>query len=256
MMRWVFRYLPKPDHFIYCSRALQQEVGASVQEACPRAGQDTIHNCSVVDDFHPNGAVHTGRPRLAIVANLLPVKGHLDFLDMAHELTSAGIDAEYWIIGTDVHRSGYQGKLEARTRELGLEKKVSFLGHCRNVPELLKQVDVVVCASHVEPFGICLTEAMASAKPVVATRVGGIPEVVEDGVTGILVPPKAPAELARAVRRLLQDPALGQQMGLAGRKRVEAYFTHEVHGAKVVAIYQRLLARQETRKPAGLARCS
>jgi glycosyltransferase involved in cell wall biosynthesis len=164
---------------------------------------------------------------------------------MAQELTEGGIEADYWIIGGDVHGNGYGKFLEHRVCELGLRERVTFLGHCANVPALLQQSDVVVSSSHVEPFGICLIEAMACEKPVVATRVGGIPEVVDDEKTGILIPPRRPADMAKAVKRFLDDPALRQEMGRAGRKRVERLFTAEVHADKVLASYQEVLGRIE-----------
>jgi glycosyltransferase involved in cell wall biosynthesis len=177
-------------------------------------------------------------PKIGIIANLLPVKGHLDFLQMAHELLTDHIEAEHWIIGGDVLDSGYGQVLEDKTRELGLAKHVRFWGHRSDVASLVRQLDVVVCSSHVEPFGICSLEAMACGKPVVATRVGGIPEVVQDGLTGFLVPPRTPTELARAVKQFVQNPDLSRAMGLAGRKRVENHFTHTVQAEKILAIYQ------------------
>jgi glycosyltransferase involved in cell wall biosynthesis len=240
-LEWVFRNLPKPKCFIYCSRALLEEVGPAMRRACPRAEQIVIHNCTVVENFRTDISARSGRPRVGIVANLIPVKGHLDFLSMARELKTSGIDAEYWVIGGDVHGNGYGTSLEEHVRKLDLEESVSFLGHRSDVAELLAQLDVVVCSSHVEPFGICLIEAMASGKPVVATHVGGIPEVVEDGRTGMLVPPGTPSELARAVKLLIQNAELRREMGTAGRKRVEGHFSHETHANKVLAIYQSLL---------------
>ena len=193
--------------------------------------------------FRPN----PGRPRavhrVGVVANLLPLKGHVDFLDMAAELTARGVEAEYWIIGEDVHRTGYKTELHNRTRELGLEDRVCFRGYCRNVPNLLRELDVVVCSSHVETFGMCVLEAMACAKPVVATSVGGLPEVVDDGVSGILVPPHAPGRLADAVERLLEDPELRITFGRFGRTRAASHFSHEVYVDKMLALYQELVPR-------------
>lgn len=237
---WVFRGLPRPDTFVFCSRALQEEMGGLCRKACPRAEQIVIHNCTdlpPVQDADTPARAGARRHRVGIVANLIPFKGHLDFLGMADLLTKRGMDAEYWIVGCDVHGSGYQQTLEQRARELGLQDRVCFLGYCADVPGVLKQLDVAVCASHVEPFGICLIEAMSFRKPVVATRVGGIPEVVEDGVTGILVPPAAPEALAEAVGRLLLDPGMRARMGCAGRRRVEGAFAAQVFAQKLLGVY-------------------
>ena len=164
------------------------------------------------------------------------MKGHLDFLSMAAELTARGVEAEYLIIGDDIHQTGYKALLENRVRELGLSTRVCFLGHCRNVPDILRQLDIVVCTSHIELFGMCVLEALASARPVVATRVGGIPEIVEDGLNGFLVPPHAPAQLANAVERLLRDSDL-REFGQSGRLWAERYFNQVVYVEKILAVY-------------------
>ena len=160
---------------------------------------------------------------------------------MARELTARGIDAEYWVIGKDIHQTGYGAQLQKHVAEMGLINHVRFLGHCPNVPDLLRQLDVVVCSSHVEPFGICVIEAMASARPVVATRVGGIPEIVEDGRNGFLVSPKAPWMLADAVEHLLRDPGLRREFGQSGRERVAKHFSQSAYDHKILAIYETLL---------------
>ena len=237
---WSVRYLPKPAMFVFCSHALQYESGPSLRSYCPRSRQVVVQNSISLDLFDPTPVAHDAVHRVGVVANLLPVKGHVDFLDMAAELTARGVEAEYWIIGEDVHRTGYKAELHNRTRELGLEDRVCFRGYCRNVPNLLRELDVVVCSSHVEPFGMCVLEAMACAKPVVATRVGGLPEVVDDGVSGILVPPHAPGRLADAVERLLENPELRITFGRFGRTRAATHFSHEVYVDKMLALYQEL----------------
>lgn len=236
VIEWTLRRLPKPAAFIFNSRALRAECGPDFERACPSARQFVIHNAVDIDRFRP-GQSSGSRPRVGILANLIPIKGHEDFLKMARILTDAGAEADYWIIGEDIHNTGYRAALEKQCRESGLSETVEFLGHRSDVPELLSQLDVLVCASHVEPFGRCLIEAMACEKPVVATRVGGIPEVIEDGVTGTLVAPKSPEELAGAVGRLLSDSALAARMGAAGRRRVEQHFTPEAHVNAVLEVY-------------------
>jgi glycosyltransferase involved in cell wall biosynthesis len=237
---WAFRRLPKPAAFIFNSHAMQAECGPDFALACPSSKQFVIHNAVDLQQFQPRPK-QSPRRRVGILANLLPVKGHNDYLRMARLLTERGIDAEHWLIGEDIHETGYRAELERLRCELGLCEAVRFLGHREDVPDLLNELDVLVCASHVEPFGRCLIEAMACEKPVVATRVGGIPEVVEDGVTGILVPPESPEQLADAVARLLNDPELCVTMGKVGRQRVETLFTPEAHTEAVLAVYRSVL---------------
>jgi alpha-maltose-1-phosphate synthase len=144
----------------------------------------------------------------------------------------------------------------ADTAELGAEVAtlVAGLQETRSgviwIPEMLPKHDIIqllshalafVCPSVYEPLGIVNLEAMACATAVVASRVGGIPEVVDDGETGLLVPPEDPAALADALNSLLRDPARAAAMGLAGRKRAEAEFSWETVGAQTAALYAELL---------------
>jgi glycosyltransferase involved in cell wall biosynthesis len=119
-------------------------------------------------------------------------------------------------------------EIERRLRQaVEREPRVRWIERMLPVPELVElysHTAVFVCPSVYEPFGVINLEAMACAAPVVASAVGGIPEVVEDGETGLLSPPGRPDEIARAVRALLADPARAQAMGAAGRRRVEERF--------------------------------
>ena len=108
---------------------------------------------------------------------------------------------------------------------LEIHEHVTFLGFRRDVAEVLHSFDLFVLSSVTEGVSLTLLEAMAVGKPIVATRVGGNPEVVADGVTGLLVPPGDPHALSSAVGRLISNEALAQRMGAAGRKRVEEHFT-------------------------------
>ncbi|MCL6613757.1 MAG: glycogen synthase, partial [Firmicutes bacterium] len=107
----------------------------------------------------------------------------------------------------------------------------------KEVVELYSHAAVFVCPSRYEPFGLINLEAMACGRPVVASRTGGIPEVVLDGVTGLLVPPGDPVALARAVTALLADPGKAAAMGAAGRRRVEEEFTWEKVARKTLGVY-------------------
>lgn len=236
---WAFQRLPAPDVFVFNSRATQSSIADILDRQCPRSEQIVIHNAVDIEDFSPRPPNSCDTLRVGIIANLLPVKGHYDFLRMASLLLELGVKARFAIIGEDIYSTGHRQKLEHESRSLGLDDRVDFLGHCPNVPELIHDLDVVVCASHEEPFGLCLIEGMACEKPIVATRVGGIPEVVEDGVTGLLVPPGSPGQLAQAVGTLLADPHLRNEMGRAGRDRVLRYFTPDCHVERMIQAYQR-----------------
>ncbi len=120
--------------------------------------------------------------------------------------------------------------------ELGLGDQVRFLGEVRDIPNLLARASLFVLPSLTEGISLTLLEAMARGLPVVTTRVGGNPEVVDEGRTGLLVPERSPAELAGAILRLLRDPEMGRRMGLEGRHRVEQCFDVR----RMVAEYERL----------------
>jgi glycosyltransferase involved in cell wall biosynthesis len=119
---------------------------------------------------------------------------------------------------------------------------VELLGDREDVPDLLARSDVFVLSTLSEGMPMSILEAMAAGLPVVASAVGGIPEVVVDGETGLLVPPRDAAALAEALRRLLDDPELRRQMGAAGRARAEEHFDVARSGREHLALYERLLA--------------
>jgi len=132
--------------------------------------------------------------------------------------------------------------LEAEARTLGLADRVVFLGERSDIPALLRGFDVFALSSSTEGISLTLLEAMATALPVVATRVGGNPEVVEEGATGLLVPARNPHELANALRRLLDDRNMAERMGVAGRLRVERRFSLTRMAREYESVYDRLLS--------------
>lgn len=240
LTQWVFRKLPKPRVFIFNSQALRDELAADFDAHLSGPRREVVPNAVDIEKFFPDPDPGMRR-RVGILANLIPVKGHEDFLRMARVLVEQGYeDVEFRIIGKEIHGTDYGDVLRQRSRELGLDHVVDFAGYRDDVPAALNELDVLVCASHVEPFGRSLIEAMSCALPVVATRVGGIPEVVEHGVTGTLVPPQSPGALAGAVAALLDDEALRTAMGAAGRKRAHSLFGVDVHVDRILEIYRSL----------------
>jgi glycosyltransferase involved in cell wall biosynthesis len=123
-----------------------------------------------------------------------------------------------------------------------LTEVVHFAGFVKDVPARIAQLDIVVHASTTgEPFGQVIIEGMAQQKPVVATNGGGVPEIVEDGVTGMLVPMGDAPAIAKAVEYLLENPQSAKAMGVQGRKRVLADFTIQTTARKVEAVYRQVL---------------
>jgi sugar transferase (PEP-CTERM/EpsH1 system associated) len=132
-------------------------------------------------------------------------------------------------------------ELESQARSLGLSEIVTFVGSRTDVPQILAAVDVFTLSSLWEGMSNAVLEAMAAELPVVATAVGGTPEVVVDGVTGLLVPPHDPTSLARALTTLLREPALRRKMGQAGRERVQEQFSVERMVCRTEALYTEVL---------------
>ena len=135
----------------------------------------------------------------------------------------------------------YQRQLKELIASLDLEDTFKLLGFRQDVPEIVNALDLMVLASVDEPFGRVLVEGMAAGKPVVATNVGGIPEIIEDGVTGLLVPSRSSTALASAIVDVLSDPLRARQMGDAGHELALRLFTVERYVAEVQKVYNQVL---------------
>lgn len=243
-LRWMFRYVPPPDVVICNSHALKDEVTNAWRTVAPGARQVVIHNGIDLSRFEFRNRVGVDRSpwRVTLVGRLLPVKGIDDFVRMAAKLIDRGLDVCCRIVGGEsAEAPGYRQGLQNVVDELNIAHAVEFVGYQPDVRPFLHDSDVLVCASHREPFGRVLIEAMACGVAVVGTSVGGIPEVVENGVTGVLVPPGGAAALADAVERLLRDGGLRREMGEKGRRRVEELFSEEHHCQRVFEVYQEVL---------------
>ena len=174
---------------------------------------------------------------IGTLARLSSEKGLDVFVDAAKLVLSAEPTARFVIGGT----GPVEGELRSRIRNLRMEPYVRMPGFVENAPDFLSKLDVFVLPSDSEGIGLAVMEAMAAGLPVAATEVGGVPEVVADGQTGILVPPRQPTLLAQAIVRLLIDPDLAKTMGTAGKARVEALFDAKVMAEKTVAVYRDLV---------------
>ena len=175
------------------------------------------------------------RPLVFTAARLSPQKG-LDVLVSAAALVP---EALFVVAGEGLERAA----LEARAEALGVAQRVRFLGARDDVPELLAVCDLFVLPSLVEGLPLSVLEAMAAAKPVVATRIGGTVEAVLDGETGVLVPPGDASALATAIRSLLADPVRARRTGEAGRDRLRARFTAHAMVDGVSAAYEEVLGQ-------------
>lgn len=170
-----------------------------------------------------------GQPLLAVVGRLIPVKGIDRTIEALGLLRDQGADATLLVIGgpDSGAAAGHASDLRELASQLRLEDRVVFCGHVPEPAKHLAAADVVVHASVGDGFGLVVLEAMALEVPVVVAAGSGAVEAVEDGVSGVVVPTGAPAELAAAVARLIGDPERRAELAAAGRQRFEGCFTAE-----------------------------
>jgi glycosyltransferase involved in cell wall biosynthesis len=133
-----------------------------------------------------------------------------------------------------------RASLEAEVRRLGLEGTILLLGIRRDVPALLDALDVAVLSSDYEGSPLSVMEYMAAGKPVVSTRVGGVPELIDEGRQGLLVEPRSPEALAAAVGRLLRDPDEARKLGAAGRDRQQREYSLDAMVRRIEELYEEL----------------
>jgi glycosyltransferase involved in cell wall biosynthesis len=190
-------------------------------------------------DLRPGLGIAAGTPIVLSVGRLDEAKGQLDLIEAASLLAERGVSTTVVLVGTDPHGGAYEARLRKRAAERGVADRVVFAGFRSDVGALLDGADVVVLPSHSEGVSLVLLEAMAHARPVVATAVGGTPTVAEDGTSALLVPPHDPSALAAALERLLSDKGLAAELGRAARKRVGIGFALSTSIRRVLELYAR-----------------
>lgn len=174
---------------------------------------------------------------IGTMGRLVPVKGLETFLKAARIIRARTDTVKFLVVGD----GPLKGALEALTRHYELERDVLFLGHRDDSYDLLAMMDVLVLPSLSEGIPMVLLEALALARPVVASAVGGIPEVIEDRVSGWLVAPRRDGEIADACIALMNDGDLADRFGLAGQQRVSQHFSVRSMAEKVAGVYRTLL---------------
>ena len=181
--------------------------------------------------------LEVGRPLVGIVGRLVPIKGHGDFLRAARLVLDRMPDVKFLIVGDGELRA----QLERQVDGLGIRDSVLFLGWRRDLPRVYADLDLIALSSLNEGSPVALIEAMAAGKPVVATNVGGVCDVVADGRDGLLVPPRDPQALAGAVCRLLSVRGGLDVMGSLGRASVYPKYSVGRLVADIGAVYSDLL---------------
>jgi L-malate glycosyltransferase len=231
------------DRIIAVSGAIR---GVLIQDGMDPDRIEVIHSGVGLSRFDPDLSGDTFRKEMGIgpetsvignIAHFADHKGHRYLVEAAGEVIRHRPGARFVLVGDGELKK----TIESQVRGLGLENNVVFTGFRTDIPSILAAFDLFVLSSHLEGLCTSLMDAMAMGKPVVATTAGGIPEVVEDGVTGLLVPPKNPPALAEAMIRMIEDADLRRKFGEAGRRRAVEQFGDEAMVVKTETLYQTIL---------------
>jgi glycosyltransferase involved in cell wall biosynthesis len=208
------------------------ENGIEVSRYGPAADRDTLRRSLGLDP---------GRRYVANVARFHPVKDQAMLLRAFRDVAVARPDVDLLLVGDGQLRPD----LEALVRQLGIGSRVHFLGVRSDVPDILRAIDVFALTSVSEAASLTLLEAMASGVPAVVTEVGGNPEMVRDGIEGLLVPRGDASATTAALLRLLDNPTEAAALGAAGRARVLARYRLENTIQSYLRLYRRLCRHKE-----------
>lgn len=220
-------FLCGPDLVIGCYTAQAEENRARIARIKPGCTVMGISNGVNVQTFAPGPVSGAGAELrrdfsrvVAILGHVSEVKGYPTFVEAAGRLAAKYTDCLFVAIGAETTHFGHQAQLEQRIRALSLTTRFRFLGFRSDVGELLRAVDIVALPSQSEGLPLAVLEAMAASKAVIATPVGGVPEAITDGKTGLIVPPDDVDALEKAIERLLSSPEERQHLGVEARARI------------------------------------
>lgn len=222
------------DVVIAVSRAVARQVERQ-NPVVVYSGVDAGEGCYAVDSKARDSVV------VGAACRLVDIKGLADLIEAMALLSPDFSNLRLEIAGEGPEREN----LEEQARRLGLMQRIRFLGWQREMGPVFRSWDIFAMPSLTEGFPMAALEAMAQGLPVVATSVGGLPELVEEGATGYLVPPSDAEALARGLRTLIVDTKRRQEMGMAGCRRAHEQFSVDRMVAQVAAIYRSLLAERD-----------
>jgi len=238
------------DAFIYVSRDVAED---HISQGEPQKKGIVIHNGVDIGEFEQSFdkmkirnefGCKSDEPLVGIIGRIDWWKGHEYFLE-AIAIASRKFPILKGVIIGEFEKGGavnlnrkHTQKVKSLVRSLGIEGKIIFTGFRSDVSRLMSGLDMIIHASsEPEPFGLVVIEGMAAGKPVVATAAGGVLDIIENGVSGILVPCKDSTAIADAIITILYDPEKAEQMGCAGRRHVEENFSIEHQVAAVQSLY-------------------
>jgi glycosyltransferase involved in cell wall biosynthesis len=248
-LKWILRQMGRffPDRIITNSNAVGGIFPQNGRKETVYNGIDLSRFRLGINGEKVRSMLNIGKETKLVgtIGHLAPLKGFEELIEATGRVINEGFDIKLAIVGDAIYPNSevYKQKLLSLVNSTGLKDTVIFTGYEENIPELLASFDIFVLPSRSEGFGKVNLEAMAMGKPVISTNVGGIPEVVLDGVTGILVQSGNSEDLAQAIMKLLNDRELRESLGREGRRRVEEHFTLQSHVQRIQEIYGEILQK-------------
>lgn len=247
IFRWLCRAIP--DFVVANSNATLRSLQLAPTALPKSSDRNFLGTSAVVHDgtYCPVGEIgeNTTKERrelkqIALIGRISPWKGQHIFIQAAALVHERFPNTRFFIVGSALFGEvEYDRGVRRLPDDLGIKDVVTFTGFCTDVSAIIKGTDLIVHASTIgEPFGQVIIEAMSAGKPVVATDGGGVPEIVEDGKTGILAPMGDVRAMAEAICKIIANPDLAREMGIHGRERVRTHFTIEQTARKVESIFQ------------------
>lgn len=240
----------RQTHLIACSAAVKADL---IEKDIPASRVTVMHYPVDPDDQQATRSpgevraefgAEADTPVVATFAHLSVKKGYRELVQAAEVVLRRLPRAQFWCFGEGVLR----GELEQAAAEAGIADRFKLLGFRRNVPDLMRAVDVMCLPSHREPFGLVYVEAGLAGRPVIASRAGGVPEIIEHGQTGLLVPPQDVAALADAILTMLDDRSAASAMGRRGRQLALDRFGWPRYLAQLREVYDRVLDERPGRR--------
>jgi glycosyltransferase involved in cell wall biosynthesis len=249
--RWLCRVVP--NYVIANSTATLRTLHLSpvTYGTAIHSGIETKENPRIASVVHDGTATRLPQApagaldvfRIGLIGRISPWKGQHIFIHAAEKVVRRYPAVKFLIIGSALFgEDQYEREVRRLANQLGIGNVVEFTGFRPDIRQAISELGVVVHASTIgEPFGQVIIEGMAAGKPVVATNGGGVPEIVQDGRTGILVPMGDASAMAEAICRICADPVLAGTMGSRGKQRVAEHFTIEQTARKVESVYANIL---------------
>ena len=241
------------DHYVFVSQDSRRQFALQMPDRKASVlydGVDFPQPAPDVASLRASLGIPLAAPLIGMVARVNPQKDYDTLVDAAAQVLAQRPDARFVVVGdnsiVELNRTHY-AHVQSRLQALGIEQSFVFTGFRADVPDLVSALDVFVLCTHREGLPLAILEAMGMGKPVVATAVDGIPEVIDEGVTGFLHAAGDSAALATALLRCINDPALAQRIGAAARLHCRETFNMETFGENAAAFYRRQLSGAKVR---------